>query len=269
VLANLVNDRKGFAWPSVARLAAECHVTKNGIKKVIRRLVERGHLSVELGTGRGKTNHYRWIIKNDRWQNRHAGRDDDPTSQPDEKEQRLLPLSDEKWATAVTPSQSEKGNCNSEKGQLAFQKGVTPVAPTLSNESIYDPIYRLSTPRHVQITSTIFDEFWRAYPKKVARTDAMRAFERAAQLAPVNEIIRGAMRYAAECVGEDTRYTKYPATWLNKGCWSDPPITPRELPEERLSMNIHTNASLHAPICGDDDYDEVLKRIQEKRNKRV
>ncbi len=268
VLANLVNDRKGYAWPSVARRAAECHVTETGIKKVIRRLVERGHLSVELGTGRGKTNRYRWIIKNDRWQNRHAERNDDPTSQRDEKEQHSLPLSDEKWATAVTPTELEKGNSGSEKGQLAFQKGVTTVTPTLSNESIYDPIYRLSTPRHVQITSTAFDDFWRAYPKKVARTDAMRAFERASRLAPVNEIIRGATRYAAERAGEDTRYTKHAATWLNKGCWSDPSITQRMLPEERLSTNIHTNASIHARMCGDDDYDEVLKRIQEKRNKR-
>lgn len=61
VIANLVNEREGFAWPSVARLASECRVTENGVKKVIRRLVERGHLSVEFGIGRGKTNRYRWV----------------------------------------------------------------------------------------------------------------------------------------------------------------------------------------------------------------
>jgi len=66
VIANLVNEREGYAWPSVARLAAECRATENGVKKIIRRLVERGHLSVELGIGRGKTNRYRWLlIEND------------------------------------------------------------------------------------------------------------------------------------------------------------------------------------------------------------
>ena len=66
VLANLVNEREGFAWPSVARLAAKCRATENGVKKIIRRLVEGGHLSVELGIGRGKTNRYRWLlIEND------------------------------------------------------------------------------------------------------------------------------------------------------------------------------------------------------------
>ncbi|MGA3064262.1 MAG: helix-turn-helix domain-containing protein [Methylocystis sp.] len=66
VIANLVNEREGYAWPSVARLAGECRATENGVKKIIRRLVERGHLSVELGIGRGKTNRYRWLlIEND------------------------------------------------------------------------------------------------------------------------------------------------------------------------------------------------------------
>ena len=64
VIANLVNEREGFAWPSVAHLASECRVTERGIQKVIARLVERGHLSVEHGNGRGETNRYRWMVRN-------------------------------------------------------------------------------------------------------------------------------------------------------------------------------------------------------------
>ena len=58
VLAEFVNEGKGCAWPGIARLAAECRVTERGIKKVIRRLVERGHLHVEIDVGRGWTNRY-------------------------------------------------------------------------------------------------------------------------------------------------------------------------------------------------------------------
>src|SRR5450631_33216 len=65
VLSDLVNEREGCAWPGIAHLAAECHVTKKGIRKAIRSLVERGHLCVEAGIGRGRTNRYRWIIKLD------------------------------------------------------------------------------------------------------------------------------------------------------------------------------------------------------------
>ncbi len=76
-LANLVNEREGFAWPSIAHLAAKCRVTENGIKKVIRRLTERGHLSVEFETGRGRTNRYRWIVKEARavTADRHEGQE--------------------------------------------------------------------------------------------------------------------------------------------------------------------------------------------------
>ena len=55
VLADLVNERDVCAWPGITHLAAECHVTEKGVKKVIRSLVERGHLSVEAGVGRGRT----------------------------------------------------------------------------------------------------------------------------------------------------------------------------------------------------------------------
>ena len=31
------------------------------------------------------------------------------------------------------------------------------------------------------------------------------------------------MQYAVEKGGEDPKFTKHPATWLNKGCWRDEP----------------------------------------------
>ena len=41
-------------------------------------------------------------------------------------------------------------------------------------------------------------------------------------------LIAGARRYAIERAEEDPRYTEYPATWLNGGCWTDeasgPPV---------------------------------------------
>jgi len=55
VLANLVNEREGFAWPSIGHLAVKCRVTENGVKKAIQRLTECGHLSIELGAGRCRT----------------------------------------------------------------------------------------------------------------------------------------------------------------------------------------------------------------------
>jgi hypothetical protein len=263
VLANLVNDREGYAWPSITRLAAECRVTERGVQKVIRRLVERGHLSVERGSGRGETNRYRWTIKNDNGAPRTENAQDADRLTRCNGEAPRAP----KGRTLVHSIDSKRVNHGSEKGEQPFEKGRTAVPPTLFNESIYDLSYRLPSRRSAKIANA-FDAFWRTYPKKVAVTEAMRAFAQAIERAPPDEIIRGAARYAAERDGENPRYTKHPATWLNKDCWleqaSPCPAAPRDGPAERRQ----TNRSILAQLHDDDDFNEVLVRIQNRHDRR-
>ncbi len=167
MLANLVNEGEGFAWPSVARLAVECRVTERGVQKVIARLVERGHLSVEFGSGRGETNRYRWILNNDDGAQGIEERQNERRRSPcDGKAQPAPRHSDRKARTSVHPIETERVNQGSEKGEQLFQKGRTPVHPTLFKESIYDPIYRFSSQRNAQSPPIGFDNFWRVYPKK-------------------------------------------------------------------------------------------------------
>jgi hypothetical protein len=68
-----------------------------------------------------------------------------------------------------------------------------------------------------------FDEFWKIYPRHVAKKAAERAYRRAVKSATAVDILHGAMRYAAERTGQDGQFTKHPATWLNGGCWDDEP----------------------------------------------
>lgn len=268
VLANLVNEREGFAWPSIAHLAAKCRVTENGVKKVIRRLTERGHLFVEFETGRGKTNRYRWIVKGDKARGGVGDPDESQETSGRQKGQRTWPPSIRKGATDDAPSLEKRGNNGTEKGQLAFLKGPTPVAPTLSKESIYDLSYRLTAQRNAQITANAFDDFWRAYPKKVALTDAIGAFARAIDRARPDEIIRGAMRYAAERDGENPRYTKNPATWLNKACWRDQTPSSCGCPRDGGPVRRQFDRSALAQMHDDDEFDEVVARIQQRTNER-
>jgi hypothetical protein len=67
-----------------------------------------------------------------------------------------------------------------------------------------------------------FEDFWRSYPKRVAKEAGRRAFEKAivGGVDPA-ALIAGAKRYAVERHDEDPRFTKHPATWLNAGCWQD------------------------------------------------
>jgi hypothetical protein len=70
-----------------------------------------------------------------------------------------------------------------------------------------------------------FAEFWQAYPRRVARGAAEKAYNRIirSREATEAELLAGAMRYAAQRDGEDARFTKHPATWLNGKCWMDEP----------------------------------------------
>jgi hypothetical protein len=71
-----------------------------------------------------------------------------------------------------------------------------------------------------------FDEFYQLYPRREARLDARKSWDRVVSegQATPDQLIAGAMRYSADRIGHDPKYTKLPATWLNKGCWADDPV---------------------------------------------
>ena len=76
---------------------------------------------------------------------------------------------------------------------------------------------------------SVFDGFWAEYPKKVARKDAVKAWER---LSPddgtVQQIMAGLQKWknSDEWTRDDGRYIPHPATWLNGRRWEDE-VTPR------------------------------------------
>lgn len=68
-----------------------------------------------------------------------------------------------------------------------------------------------------------FAEFYMAYPRKVAKEDARKAFEKAAKSTDPSVIVEGARRYAADPSLPEKQYIPYPASWLNAGRWDDEP----------------------------------------------
>ncbi|MYR73036.1 MULTISPECIES: hypothetical protein [unclassified Streptomyces] len=79
-----------------------------------------------------------------------------------------------------------------------------------------------------------FGAFWLSYPKKKAREEAKKAWIAAlARGADPKRIVDAAQAYARERAQQDPTYTKYPATWLNKGCYDDEPDPAPGLPQIR------------------------------------
>lgn len=75
--------------------------------------------------------------------------------------------------------------------------------------------------------NTLFDRFWQAYPKKVGKEAARKAFSK---LKPTEEevtawIIAVATQQQSR-QWQDPKYIPYPATWLNQKRWEDEPEAP-------------------------------------------
>lgn len=67
-----------------------------------------------------------------------------------------------------------------------------------------------------------FESFWDAYPRKVAKGSAKKAWIRLAKqesLPPITELLEAVKAYAES--GTEKRFIAYPATWLNGERWSD------------------------------------------------
>lgn len=73
---------------------------------------------------------------------------------------------------------------------------------------------------------TLFDRFWKAYPRRQYKDRARKAW---AKLAPDLELCRKmaaaleVQKQSDQWVRDNGRYIPHPATWLNGRCWEDDP----------------------------------------------
>lgn len=91
-----------------------------------------------------------------------------------------------------------------------------------------------------------FDEFWKAYPKKVGKEAARKAFGKVK--APVESLLTAIERQKCsdQWTKDNGQYIPNPATWLNQGRWEDelpisggmgssePPRKPKRYREEMI-----------------------------------
>ena len=73
-----------------------------------------------------------------------------------------------------------------------------------------------------------FDEFWNLYPKKIAKADAVKAWNKAIKRKSPDELLKLTKVYS-EGKLPDMTYIPYPASWLNKELY-DSVEEPKEKP---------------------------------------
>lgn len=88
-----------------------------------------------------------------------------------------------------------------------------------------------------------FSRFWAAYPKRVARLDALKAWN---QLNPSSEQVEEILNAVAWQVRQPSwlkdggQYVPYPASWIRQGRWLD-----------EADATVAAYACPHRPTCAD------------------
>ena len=202
-IANHINPDNDGAWPSQAKLAQYANVSDRAVRDAIEVLVALGEVRVETAGGQSRSQYK----PNRYWLTLTCPPDCDGTAN---------------HRNRVEVSDSQGGSLR--------QAGWKPA----SYEPLREPLVEPSYPQAA--LSDMFDEFWKVYPLKRDKNVARRAFVKALKEAELATIVEGARRYADD-PNRSEAFTKYPATWLNAGSWSDGLLPEREkTPEEKLAL---------------------------------
>lgn len=72
-------------------------------------------------------------------------------------------------------------------------------------------------------TEQEFEDWWRAYPRKVGKGAALMAYRTARREATPEALLSGVERYSRSVAGKDPEYIAHPTTWLRQKRWLDEP----------------------------------------------
>lgn len=108
------------------------------------------------------------------------------------------------------------------------QRTEAALAPSVSAEIV--PFHRPPT----------FEDFYATYPRKKEPKKARKAWDKAIKEGADPHVIVASAQRWAEHVARGVEFVKYPATWLNNGCWDD------ELDERDLGQMDRTTRNRHA-----------------------
>ena len=100
----------------------------------------------------------------------------------------------------------------------------TTVTVTVSDTvSVNNTITKHSLSKTNSKLDVAFDEFWEAYPKKVGKKDARKAFDKAIKTVDLDTILQAieVQKNSDQWSRDNGKYIPNPSTWLNQGRWDD------------------------------------------------
>lgn len=108
-----------------------------------------------------------------------------------------------------------------------------------------------------------FDEFWKAYPRRVAKADALKAYAKVMKgpgAPTLEQLLQAVARYAK--AHTDPKYVAYPATWLRQGRWEDEQEATAATPKPR-DITLDNAYGVVAPMAHlGRSWDECLEMLE-------
>ena len=183
-LASHANEKTGLCCPSVVRLMERTSLGKTAVVSAIAKLESLNLISVVRTLGTGST----YTL------NMQTGSDSEPVQIPDRSGFRTTPVQ----IPNHTGSDSEPVTGNNRK---------EPLPPTPKGDC-----------------ADGFEEFWEAYPKKVSKPSAKKAWARLNADRPMVAAILADItrrKSSKEWTPERMQYVPHPSTYLNNRRWED------------------------------------------------
>ncbi len=130
----------------------------------------------------------------------------------------------------------EKGKCNCPDGQMDLPEGAD--ASAQMGESLKEQLLTpVISPHKSPQGDALFDRFWAAYPRKIDKDKARRAWKKLKVDPELLKVILAGVerdRRSPQWAEDGGRYVPYPATWLNNRRWeAEAPAPPDSPPAER------------------------------------
>ena len=168
------------AWPSIATIARMVNSSERSVQRDIQHLQNIGELVVEVQNAPTR-NQYKSNLY---------------------------------WVNLPGVTDLIAGVTNATSGVTDSASGVTAGGV----QTLKEPL--LETNLTKAQSEELFNEFWTAYPRKLDKAKAFRAFRSALKRATFEDIIAGVLLYRND-PKRDPDFTKYPATWLNNDSWEN------------------------------------------------
>lgn len=111
---------------------------------------------------------------------------------------------------------------------------------------------------------TLFDRFWKSYPRKVSKPQAIKAFQTAIKKTDIETLIFGLEAYKDHILKNktDTQFIKHPSTWLNAEGWNDYKPAPSQESTQLKLLKMHSRTEM----VGEDEHYERLLQSRRRCN---